>query len=427
VSAKYSDVPLVTLSEAQELVLGACEPLAPELLPISAAYRHVLAAPVVAPEDVPRFDNTAMDGFALRAADTVGGEASLSVIGVRAAGESAYVEVGSGQALRIMTGAPMPAGADAVVMIELTSPAPDGKSVTVRAEAAPGQNVRLAGSDLRSGTLVFGAGTELGAGHLGVLASIGASEVLVHRRPKVGLFSTGDELVAYSDTPRDGQIRDANRPALAACLVRDGFALLDLGILPDEEDAVRAGLQSGVSACDVLLTSGGVSAGDFDYVKVVLAELAGSAGFSRDLSVAIRPAKPLSFAIVETETASGDALRRVPVLGLPGNPVSSLVSYELFARPALRKMAGYLEPRRRAVTGVAGEDLRRSPDGKLHLERVVVHHDRGGRLVASASGTRPQSSHQLSAMASANALAMLPDGHGVSQGDEVDLLVLDWP
>jgi molybdopterin molybdotransferase len=420
-------VPLVPLSDVQELVLGACEPLAAELLPIPSSYRHVLAAAVVAPEDVPRFDNTAMDGFALRAADTAGGGATLSVIGVRAAGESEYAEVGSGQALRIMTGAPMPSGADAVVMIELTSPSLDGKSVTVRAEASPGEHVRRAGSDVRAGTLLFGAGTELGAGHLGVLASIGAGEVLVHRRPKVGLFSTGDELVGFSETPNDGQIRDANRPALAACLERDGFTIVDLGILPDDEDAVRAGLLAGVSSCDVLLTSGGVSAGDFDYVKVVLAELAGSAGFSRDFSVAIRPAKPLSFAIVETVAGDGAAPRRVPVLGLPGNPVSSLVSYELFARPALRKMAGHPEPHRRTVTGVAGEDLRRSPDGKLHFERVVVRHDRRGRLVAAASGSRPQSSHQLSAMASANALAMLPDGDGVSQGDELDLLVLDWP
>jgi molybdopterin molybdotransferase len=411
----------------QELVLGACDLLAPELLPISGAYGHVLAEPLVSPEDIPGFDNTAMDGFALRAADTAGGGATLSVIGVRAAGEAGHVEVRPGEALRIMTGAPMPSGADAVVMIELTTPAPDGKSVVVRAEALPGENLRRAGSDLRAGTLVFAAGTELGAGHLGVLASIGASEVLVHRRPRVGLFSTGDELVAYTETPQEGQIRDSNRPALAACLERDGFAVVDLGILPDEEDAVRAGLLSGVSSCDVLLTSGGVSAGDFDYVKVVLAELAGNAGFSRDLSVAIRPAKPLSFAIVETGGSDAAAARRVPVFGLPGNPVSSLVSYELFARPGLRKMAGHREPRRRAVTGLAGEDLHRSPDGKLHLERVVVHHDRGGRLVAGAAGLRPQSSHQLSAMATANALAMLPDGHGVSKGDELDLLVLDWP
>jgi molybdenum cofactor synthesis domain-containing protein len=420
-------VPLTPLGEVQQLVLDACPVLEPQRLPLGEALGHVLAEEVVAAEDVPRFANAAMDGFAVRAADTAGGGAQLAVVGTVAAGAWSDRPVGAGEAVRIMTGAPVPPGADAIVMVELTQVSDGGSTVVLQAEAAAGDHLRPPGSDLRGGTRVCEAGTVLGPGHVGVLASIGVDRVLVHPRPRVGVFSTGDELVPPSVQPGTGQIRDANRPALLACLVRDGFEPVDLGILPDREDAVRAGLSEAFEGCDALLTSGGVSAGDFDYVKLVLGELAADGGFSRSLGVAIRPAKPFAFAVVPAAAPGGGGARRVPVLGLPGNPVSSLVSYEVLARPAFRKMAGHPDPLRRPVRGVAGEDLLRGIDGKLHLDRVAVHVGADGRLVAHPSGERPQGSHHLGAMAGANALALLPDGDGVREGGELDLLVLDWP
>lgn len=425
-SAKYSGVPLTPLGEVQQLVLDACPELVPERRPLAAALGHVLAEEVVAAEDVPRFANAAMDGFAVRAADTAGGGARLAVVGTVAAGAWSDRPVGAGEAVRIMTGAPVPPGADAIVMVELTEVPDGGSTVVLQAEAAAGDHVRPPGSDLRAGTRVCGAGTVLGPGHVGVLASIGVDRVLVHPRPRVGVFSTGDELVPPAVQPGPGQIRDANRPALLACLSRDGFEPVDLGILPDREEAVRAGLSEALEGCDALLTSGGVSAGDFDYVKLVLGELAQAGGFSRSLGVAIRPAKPFAFAVVPV-AGGGTGGRRVPVLGLPGNPVSSLVSYEVLARPAFRKMAGHPDPLRPPVRGVAGEDLLRGVDGKLHLDRVAVRAGADGRLVARPSGERPQGSHHLGAMAGANALALLPDGEGVREGEELDLLVLDWP
>jgi molybdopterin molybdotransferase len=424
-SAKYIDVPLVPLGEVQALVLGSCDVLPPVELPLLEAFGHVLAAAVVAPGDVPPFDNTAMDGFAVRAADTSGGGARLSVVGTIAAGQVAGRPVGPGQAMRIMTGAPMPDGADAIVMVEVAAASGDGSTVVVP-EVRAGEHVRRAGSDLPAGAVVCEPPAVLTPGHVGVLASIGVTRAFVHPRPRVGVFSTGDELVPPGVEPEKGQIRDSNRPALLACLARDGFEPVDLGTLPDREDAVRKGVEEALTGCDAVLTSGGVSAGDFDYVKVVLAELAEArGGFFRSLGVAIRPAKPFAFGVLGASPPAGETVeRRVPVFGLPGNPVSSLVSYEVLARPALRRMAGHAEPLRRRIRATAGEDFTRTPDGKLHLDRVAARLDDDGRLVAISAGG--QGSHQLGAMAAANALALVPDGHGVATGGDLDLLVLDW-
>jgi molybdopterin molybdotransferase len=435
-------VPLVPLGEVQALVLESCDVLAPVERGLADAFRHVLAVPVVAPGDVPPFDNTAMDGFAVRSADTRGGGTRLSIVGTLAAGQVATRAVGPGEAMRIMTGAPMPQGADAVVMVELVEVSSDRATVLVPAVHA-GDHLRLAGSDLRAGAVVCGPPEVVSPGHIGVLASIGVRRLLVRPRPRVGVFSTGDELVPPGVEPEQGQIRDSNRPALIACLVRDGFQQVDLGTLPDREDAVRKGVEDAIAGCDAVITTGGVSAGDFDYVKVVLGELAEArGGFFRSLGVAIRPAKPFAFGVVDAGrergsargSAGGDGAegsagggaegRRVPVFGLPGNPVSSLVSYELLARPALRKMAGHADPFRAPLRGIAGEDFSRHPDGKLHLDRVVVRPDGAGRLVATSAGG--QGSHQLGAMAAANALALVPDGEGVPAGGELDLVILDW-
>ncbi|HZQ28719.1 MAG TPA: gephyrin-like molybdotransferase Glp, partial [Acidimicrobiales bacterium] len=361
--------------------------------------------------DVPPFANTAMDGFAVHAADTPG---TLTIVGTLPAGAEPTLAVGDGEAIRIMTGAPIPAGADAVVMVEQTSTADDGTTVVIEATAEPGDHVRPAGEDVPAGAEVFPAGTVLGPGHLGVLASVGAVDVAVYRRPRVGVLSTGDELVDDDRPLRPGQIRDANRHTLLALLSQAGYDAVDLGIAPDDESAITAAFEQGLSSCDALITSGGVSVGDFDYVKVVLDKLSGGGDAMRWMQIAIKPAKPLAFGVVDG----------VPVFGLPGNPVSSMVSFELFARPGLRQMQGHPRPVPPTVAAIAGQDLRRRPDGKLHFVRVVASPppDGSGGLEVRSSGG--QASNLLRSMALANALAVLPDGDGVAEGERVDVLLL---
>jgi molybdopterin molybdotransferase len=274
----------------------------------------------------------------------------------------------------------------------------------------PGTAVRRAGDDLRAGDVVVAPGTVLTPGRLGVLASVGAATVAVYRRPRVGVLSTGDELVDVDRPLAPGLVRDSNRPTLLALVETSGFDAVDLGRAPDDEGAITSALLGAVERCDAVLTSGGVSMGDVDLVKVVLDHV----GDMRWFQVAVKPAKPFAFGTVEG----------VPVFGLPGNPVSSMVSFELFARPALRRMAGFGDGalERPRVRAVVAEDLRRQPDGKVHYLRVVTDRRPDGRLgVRSAGG---QGSHQLAAMAAADALAVLPDGEGVAAGGEVDVLLL---
>jgi molybdenum cofactor synthesis domain-containing protein len=262
-----------------------------------------------------------------------------------------------------------------------------------------GNHVRHPGEDIEAGAEVFTAGTVLGPGHLGVLANLGLKKVPVFPRARVGVLSTGDELV-------NGQIQDSNRPALLALCRQSGFQPVDLGCVGDTGEEIAAALEQSAAGTDAILTTGGVSAGDFDFVKRLL---------DTQLQVAIKPAKPFAFGAVDG----------TPVFGLPGNPVSSLVSFELFARPAIRQMMGHApkDLDRPHVTALADEDLKRRPDGKTHFARVVARYDdEAGRWrVRSAGG---QGSHQLLAMATANALAILPDGDGVTSGGTVTVMLL---
>jgi molybdenum cofactor synthesis domain-containing protein len=407
--------PLVPLEDVQASILGSVERLMPVTVPLPDALGAVLARAVVAPEAVPPFPNTAMDGYALRAADTADASADapvrLRVVDDLAAGRAPDVPVGPGEAIRIMTGAPMPDGADAVVMVERTRRDPDDESgaVLVEVEAPVGQHVRAAGGDLTAGQVVFEAGTRLGGGHVGVLASIGATEVSVYPRPRVGVLSTGDELVESGPLAM-GQIRDSNRPMLLALVREAGFDPVDLGTARDDEDRIVALLEDAFTRCDAILTSGGVSVGDYDFVKAALDRL----GALEWRQVAIKPAKPLAFGVV----------RGVPVFGLPGNPVSSLVSFELFARPALFLMAGHAARFRPEVVATATHGLTRRPDGKLHLDRVSVRWE-GEGYVCERTGN--QASNALTATALANGLALLPDGEGVVAGEPVRVLLLDAP
>ena len=401
------------LGEAQGFVLEHCAPLPPRSVPVQEALGRVVSADVIATEPVPSFANSSMDGFAVRADDTVGAPVELQVIGAVMAGHVLEGTVGPGQAVRIMTGAPLPAGADAVCMIEETSAEEGRGTVTIQRQLHSGSFVRQPGRDVAVGDVVAPAGTVLTPAHLGVLASQGVACVLTHTRPKVGVLSTGDELFSGSGPLPPGRIRDANRPTLLALCHREGWECVDLGVVGDDEATLVEVLLRGATTCDAILTSGGVSVGDLDLVRVVLEKL--SARTMRWMQVAIRPAKPFAFGVL----ANSDT----PVFGLPGNPVSAMVSFELFVRPAIRALGGYRSLHRPVVRARALHGLDRQRDGKLHLLRARVTLDNNGTWRVGT--TEGQESHQLRSMAEANALILLPDGMGAAQNDEVRVLLLD--
>jgi molybdopterin molybdotransferase len=400
---------VISLDEARQFVLEGCTVATSVTVPVDDARRLITASDLSAVGPIPPFDNTAMDGFALRSADVQVAPVDLALVGTIAAGAAPDMEVGPGEAVRIMTGAPIPPGADAIVMVELTEVADDGGTVTVTTPVPIGNHIRPAGDDVTAGQLVIPAGTELTAAHLGVCASIGVFDIPVVPRPRVGVLSTGDELVDSSAPLEIGQIRDSNRHTLLALVRAMGADGVDLGLVADDETKIREALVAGAATCDAVITSGGVSMGDFDFVKKVLSEIAEM----RWMQVAIKPAKPLAFGTIDG----------TPIFGLPGNPVSSMVSFELFARPGIRKIMGHDEPIPTPVPGVAGADLPRGQDGKTHFARVLASRDSTGVLHVRLA--RGQGSHQLAAMASSNALAILPDGVGIEAGDTVDLLLLD--
>jgi molybdenum cofactor synthesis domain-containing protein len=408
----------VPLDEAIAHVLAGCAPLPPTRVPTEQARGCVLAADVVSAESVPPFANTAMDGYAVRAADVAVVPVTLPVVAEVAAGHPASRPLEAGEAMRIFTGAPMPDGADAVVMVERTERRDGGKSVEIQVSVEPGNHVRSVGDDLHAGQRVFGPGDEVTPARLGVLASLGVADVAVHPRPRVGVMSTGDELVVGTRALRPGEIRDSNRPALLALVEAAGLEPVDLGRVADDEEAITETVQRGVASCDAVLSTGGVSMGDIDLVKVVLDRI----GDMRWMQVEIRPAKPLAFGVVRSPDR-----RHVPVFGLPGNPVSCLVSFELFARPGLRRLGGHPRPRlhRPRFAATADEALHRRPDGKTHFARVLATMGERGVLHVRSSGG--QGSHQLTALARANALAVLPDGDGVKLGGKVEVILLDEP
>ena len=397
------------LAEAQRRVLDAMAPLPAAEVPLAEALGLVLADPVAAGGDLPPFANSAVDGFAVRAADTAGAPVDLEILEDVPAGSVPTTPVRPGTATRIMTGAPMPAGADAVVMVEETTSA--GDRVTIGVTVAPGTSVRAAGSDVAAGRRVFDAGTRLGPAHLGLLAALGITSPRVWRRARVAILSTGDEVLPpeTADLP-PGSIRDANRPLLAALAAEAGAEVVDYGIVPDDAGLLRAKLAGAAADCDAILTSGGVSMGDYDLVKQVLAE-AGTIEFWR---VAMQPAKPFAFGLLEG----------TPLFGLPGNPVSATVAFEQFVRPALLHRMGSPALFRPRVDGVLDEAVSTDPEKDVFL-RVSARY-RDGRWHAGLSGG--QSSHVLAALAAADAFAVVPVGVGeLAAGDRVALEMFRWP
>jgi molybdopterin molybdotransferase len=400
-------VPSVTpLEDAQAMVLGACPPLTPIEVDVLDAEGLVLAADVVAAEQVPPFHNSAVDGYAVHASDTERLPVELPVVGEVAAGAASDRVLAPGEAIRIMTGAPIPAGADAVVMVEETERLGDDR-VRINAAVRPGAAVRSAGDDVQPGDLLFTAGTLVRPAVLGVLASVNARRVGVYRRVTVGVLSTGDELVEDDRPLRAGEIRESNRRMLAALLRETGCVVADYGIVADDEALLESVLRTAAASCDAIVTSGGVSMGDYDVVKAVLGRIADM----QWMQIAIKPAKPFAFGTLDG----------TPIFGLPGNPVSSLVSFEMLARPALRRMMGHTRLARPSYVAIADDGFRRRPDQKLHLVRVVAEFGDDGRCHVRPVGA--QGSHQLAATALANAIAVIPDGDGVPAGAEVAVVM----
>jgi molybdenum cofactor synthesis domain-containing protein len=404
---------MISLDEAVAEVTAACRSLPARSVAVDEALGLVLAETVIASEPVPPFANSAMDGFAVRSSDVA--EASpqrpsrLRVVGTVAAGHAPAVSVGPGEAVRIMTGALVPEGADAVAIVETTTC--EGDDVLVAAPAVPGGHIRQAGEDVDVGAEVFAAGTSLGPGHIGVLCSIGREEITAVPVPVVGVLSTGDELVVGGGRLQPGQIRESNRRTMMALLSRDRYLVVDLGVAPDDDGEIERRLREGCSRCDAVLTTGGVSMGDFDYVKAVLDRI----GKMHWMQVAVRPSKPFAFGTVGS----------VPVFGLPGNPVSSMVSYEILARPGLRKLSGRDggDLFRPVIRGVAEVPLQGARDERITFVRVQAGFAEDGRLHVRAAGG--QGSHQLHAMSLSNGLAVVGPGARIEPGGEVDVLPLD--
>jgi molybdenum cofactor synthesis domain-containing protein len=396
--------------EAREYVLERCMVTDVVEASLAEADGAVLAESVVAQEDVPPFANSAVDGYAVRSVDVVATPAKLRVVGEVAAGWSTDRVVGPGEAIRIMTGAPMPGGADASVMVEDTER--EGDDVVVHTAVRAGASVRGVGEDVHVGTELFPAGTVVRPAVAGVLASVNARRVSVFRTPRVAVLSTGDELINDGSPLRPGQIRESNKTMLLPLVAESGCDAIDLGVVRDDEAALEEILRDAASSYDAIITSGGVSMGEYDVVKAVLSRIADM----RWMQIAIKPAKPFAFGLL----AAGQ--RQVPVFGLPGNPVSSMVSFELFARPALRKMMGHAGIDRPTVVAIADEVLRRQPDGKTHYMRVSGAFGDDGRYHVRSVGA--QGSHQLAATSLADAIAIVPDGDGIQPGDPVTAMLL---
>jgi molybdopterin molybdotransferase len=405
----------LSVTEASSHMLAGVAPLEGEEVPLGRALGRVLARDVVSPVTLPPWDNASMDGFALRGADVAGASDNqpvrLRVAETIAAGGRSTRRIGPGEAARIMTGAPVPDGADSVVRVEDTDGG-TGDTVAVRDDRDAGRNVRARGEDVRADSIVLAAGTAIGAAHAGVLSSVGCAAPLVHRRPRVAILATGDELVPlerFAEVRAGERIVSSNSYSLAAAVEAAGGEVVPLGIAPDEPDALARCLR-GAEGCDMVLTSGGVSVGDFDYTRGVVGALGGELSLWR---VRMRPGAPLGFG----------RLFGVPWLGLPGNPVSALVTFELFARPVLRVLAGHRRPHRLTVQVVLGEDIQLAAP-LTHYLRAVLAAGADGRITAMLTGS--QSSGMLTSMAAADALLVLGgDQAMIPAGTLVPAILLD--
>jgi len=402
-------IKLISIDDARARVLAEAFPLPVETLPLAEVMGRVLGEEIVASHSVPPFDNAGMDGFAVRAVDIVDATAdtpvSLQVLETIPAGHVATRALGPEQAAKIMTGAPIPEGADVVVQSEMAEEM-DGRVVVFEA-AKRGKNIRRAGEDVEAGDRVLGPGSVLGPAEIGLIASLGHPTVQVHQRPRVAVLSTGSELVEVDQSLGPGQIRNSNSYSLRALCQQMGIEPTMLGIVPDDYDATRDLVQKGLGY-DVLLTTGGVSVGQFDFIKDIQDEL----GVQRKLwGVAMKPGKPLVFGVHDNTL----------VFGLPGNPVSAMVSFELFVRPALLRLMGHVNTVRPLYQAIISEDAS-NPDGRVYVVRVRAWREDDTWHV---SATGAQGSGILRSMVGANGLVFIPGGpRGVKAGEKVDFLLL---
>jgi molybdopterin molybdotransferase len=400
---------LIELEWARDAVLGRAAPLAVERVSLRPALGRYLAEDVVAAEFVPAFDNSAMDGFAVRAEDTRGARpdepVSLRLVGESRAGRPAAAPLAAGEAIGISTGAVVPTGADAVVRVEDTS-AENGR-VLIRAEVDAGRDIRGVGEDIEPGKTVLGAGARIGPAELGVLASLGAATVACHRRPRVSVLTSGDELLEPGEAMRPGGVRNSNAYSVPALAERTGAEAVVSGPVPDDLEATRAAIAAALDS-DVVVLCGGVSVGEHDHVKGALAELGVEESFWR---VALKPGKPTWFG------TRGDTL----VFGLPGNPVSAMVTFALLVRPALVALSGGRPERLRTTARLAsGYDKR---PGRTHAVRCRLELREDGW---HAHPAERQGSHVLTSMLGADCLALLPTAAGpLPAGERVEVELLD--
>jgi molybdopterin molybdotransferase len=401
---------MVTVEEALEQILAAVNPLPPEKVCLADALGRILKEDIRSDRDIPPKNNSAMDGFAVRAADTKGASKRrpvvLRVIEDVPAGYLPSKKVQAGETVRIMTGAPIPEGADAVVRVEDTES--EGSRVRVFVSARKGMDVRLAGEDVKAGELVIQKGSAVRPAEAGMLAALGRSFVYMHQKPLVAIVSTGDELLDIDQRPAPGKIVNSNGYALAAQVMECGAVPMQLGIARDSKNDLAEKFRMALRA-DVILSSGGVSVGDYDLVRDIMKELGSRMQFWR---VAMRPGRPLAFG-----TMGGK-----PLFGLPGNPVSSMVSFEQFVRPALLKMMGHRHLYRRAVCATLKENISKQEGFRYFLRACLECKD--GRYTVTTTGK--QGSGILKSMVRANALIVLPAGlTEVKKGETVMAQIID--
>ncbi len=400
---------LLSVDEAREKVLSQIQPLPPIALPLTDAHGCVAAADVPSAVDLPEFPSSAMDGFAVRADDVTDASpdapVELKVVGKALIGHRPEATVGMGEAVGIATGAPIPAGADAIVPVENTE-SPQEDLVRVFGVAAEGAHVRPRGEDVHEGDILVPAGKRLGAPELGLLANAGVPHPLVHPRPRVVVLSTGDELIAPTESPSFGQVRDANAYTLFGSLREAGAMPVLAGIIQDDPESLKETVFSFEIQADAFVSSGGVSVGERDVVKAAFFRR-GDVDFYK---VAMQPGMPQGFGTVEGK----------PFFGLPGNPVSVFVSFETFVRPALLKMMGRSNLRRPEITATVTEDIR-GPKGKTQFARVEVHRGKEGWTATPTGG---RGSNLISTVARANGLAIVPAGtEAAGAGSKVKVML----
>ncbi len=408
---------MVSLEEARELVLGSVQALPTERVALLEAAGRVSAAPLCSDVDIAPFDHSAMDGYALHACDiaqaTEGSAVQLRVVAEVAAGDFYDAEVGEGECVRIMTGAPMPPSCDAVVKYEIVGvDEGDGKTgsvVSFTAPAAVGANIRSAGEEARAGEVIVAAGEVINNAGIGFLAGCGVTEVETYARPRVGIIAIGSELVEPNEVPTGGKIRNSNSYALAACVKAAGGVADILPIVKDDEDVLAQAIEDAASRYDFVITSGGASNGDYDFIKPVVERL----GTLLMTTVNMRPGKAQTFGLVNG----------TPVFGLPGNPAAAYVGFEMIIRAALRKMQGYSSLERPHVFARLACDTKKSDTRRLFMRSTLSKDADGGYVVTPAKN---QSSGLFGVIQRSNCMLILPEGKQQrSAGDIVDCVLLD--